>query len=186
MSNAATSKGSFPTAISNSSLATATASTTFATSTTPTTAQQIIPETGSPTATRILTSKSGLSIGAKAGIGSAAGFAGVLILAIVAWCVLGCRRRDKDLGHLQWLEKRGVLKDRVEMDGQGRVEMEAPVWEKVKKMDVLKAPLNEDVAVSPISPLPPVLRGESTMRGSDPDDMVSPVTPPVDDRSTWI
>lgn len=70
-----------------------------------------------------MVSKKGLSSGAKAGIGVAASFGSILLLGGLLLCVLGARRRNSDLGHLAWINKRGTIRGRSEAPGRE----EAPV-----------------------------------------------------------
>jgi len=64
-----------------------------------------------------------LSTGAKAGIGVGVGLGGLLVLGAVAWCIVGYRKKDRDLRHLAWIERRGTVRGRTELDGGGGDEM---------------------------------------------------------------
>lgn len=89
----------------------------------------------SPTAQIIVESSSasaGMSIGAKAGIGIAFGVLVVVVVGMAGWCVVGKRRRERDMDYLRWIEKRGVVGDRCELEGLERVEMDAVVVPKLK------------------------------------------------------
>jgi hypothetical protein len=39
-------------------------------------------------------------------------------------CAIGARRRKKDLGYLGWIEKRGVVAGRTELEAVERVELD--------------------------------------------------------------
>jgi hypothetical protein len=69
-----------------------------------------------------------LSNGAKIGIGIGAGIFGLLLIAALIFCIVGWRRRNRDLKHLSWINRRGTIKGRTELPGkeirgEGVVEM---------------------------------------------------------------
>lgn len=72
-----------------------------------------------------------LSTGAKAGVGAGVSFASILLLGAMTCCFAGWRRRSKDLKYLTWIERRGIMKGRVELaapevgDSRGEKAVEA-------------------------------------------------------------